>query len=238
MGLSESVDDNVEYDSLDEMVNGQSEGKKREKVSYVDSNAFREVAENMARIEEPFTIEYVNSGRVLYPDREDMSVVVEVNELDHLDIDGSLINEDYAGKVRAVHNAMDRIQPTQAKGSRPTYSKPKRWIRRFVSGHTRSGRMVGGLLDIGESFLPSWIGDLRTEIKKWDKLRTTMEDGIVKKKKPWIKQKSTFEAIAAIAGAFGIILNPQAIAEIVAGVLLVVGGIEAWKTEDEDGKES
>jgi len=52
--------------------------------------------------------------------------------------------------------------------------------------------------------------------------------------KPYLKQYSTWEGLAAILGAIGVTIYPEAIVEIVAGVLVVIGGIEMWKEETEE----
>ena len=56
----------------------------------------------------------------------------------------------------------------------------------------------------------------------------------MKRIKPYLKQKSTWEGVAAILGAVGVTIYPGAIVEIVAGVFVIIGGIEMWKKEAED----
>ena len=56
----------------------------------------------------------------------------------------------------------------------------------------------------------------------------------MKRVKPYLKQKSTWEGVAAILGAVGVTIYPGAIVEIVAGVFVIIGGIEMWKEESEE----
>ena len=56
----------------------------------------------------------------------------------------------------------------------------------------------------------------------------------MKRVKPYLKQKSTWEGVAAILGAVGVTIYPGAIVEIVAGVFVIIGGIEMWKKEAEE----
>ena len=66
------------------------------------------------------------------------------------------------------------------------------------------------------------------------KLKTKRTKAMPRRIKPYLKQNSTWEGIAAILGAIGITIYPEAITEIVAGVLVVIGGIEMWKEESEE----
>ncbi len=52
--------------------------------------------------------------------------------------------------------------------------------------------------------------------------------------KPFLKKKSTYEGLAALLGAVGVTFHPEAAYEIIAGVFLIIGGIELWRKEAED----
>ena len=72
-----------------------------------------------------------------------------------------------------------------------------------------------------------------TKIDEINHLQIKIEDDM-KRIKPFIQQKSTWEGITAILGAVGIVIYPDAIMEIVAGVFAVIGGIELWKKESKE----
>ena len=72
-----------------------------------------------------------------------------------------------------------------------------------------------------------------TGVKELNNLKLKTEKPM-KRVKPYLKQKSTWEGVAAILGAVGVTIYPGAIVEIVAGVFVIIGGIEMWKKEAED----
>ena len=72
-----------------------------------------------------------------------------------------------------------------------------------------------------------------TKIPELNNLKLKMESNM-KRVKPYLKQLSTWEGAAAILGAVGVTIYPEAIVEIVAGVFVIIGGIEMWKKEAED----
>ena len=72
-----------------------------------------------------------------------------------------------------------------------------------------------------------------TGVKELNNLKLKTEKPM-KRIKPYLKQKSTWEGVAAVLGAVGLTIYPGAIVEIVAGVFVIIGGIEMWKKEAED----
>lgn len=52
-----------------------------------------------------------------------------------------------------------------------------------------------------------------------------------------VKQKSSWEAVSLVAGAFGIFISPEHAVEIVGGVFAIVGGIRGWMNEVEEKEE-
>ena len=101
----------------------------------------------------------------------------------------------------------------------------------FIRGENKAGRTVGMVVDFATLFVPGSVVKAREAAQLIvNKTTRTMPRRI----KPYLKQKSTWEGVAAVLGAIGIVIYPAAIVEIVAGVLTVIGGIELWKKEAED----
>ena len=105
-------------------------------------------------------------------------------------------------------------------------------VKAFIKGENELGRGFGMIADIWMVFLPSGIQSGREAAQRIIEKQT--KRAMPKRVKPYLKQKSTWEGIAAVLGAVGVTIYPDAIVEIVAGVFLVIGGIEAWKKESED----
>ena len=102
-------------------------------------------------------------------------------------------------------------------------------IKAFWKGENDLGRGVGRFLDVFLLFSP--------KIKTGRQLAKSIlikQNTMPKRVKPYFTQKSTWEGIAAILGAIGITIYPEAILEIVAGVFAIIGGIELWREEAED----
>ena len=102
-------------------------------------------------------------------------------------------------------------------------------IKAFWRGENDLGRGIGRFLDVFLLFSPK-IATGRQLAKSILIKQNTMP----KRVKPYFTQKSTWEGIAAILGAIGITIYPEAVLEIVTGVFVIIGGIEMWKKEAED----
>ena len=50
-----------------------------------------------------------------------------------------------------------------------------------------------------------------------------------------VKRIKFWEGVAAILASFGIIINPESMAEIISGLFLIWGGIEMWGDDKEEG---
>ena len=105
-------------------------------------------------------------------------------------------------------------------------------VKAFIKGENELGRGVGMIADIWMVFLPSGIQSGREAAQKIIEKQT--KRAMPKRVKPYLKQKSTWEGIAAVLGAVGVTIYPEAIIEIVTGVFAVIGGIELWRKESED----
>ena len=105
-------------------------------------------------------------------------------------------------------------------------------VKAFIKGENELGRGVGMIADIAMVFLPSGIQSGREAAQKIIEKQT--KRAMAKRVKPYLKQKSTWEGIAAVLGAVGVTIYPEAIIEIVTGVFAVIGGIELWRKESED----
>ena len=105
-------------------------------------------------------------------------------------------------------------------------------VKAFIKGENELGRGVGMIADIAMVFLPSGIQSGREAAQKIIEKQT--KRAMPKRVKPYLKQKSTWEGIAAVLGAVGVTIYPDAIVEIVTGVFTVIGGIELWRKESED----
>lgn len=103
-----------------------------------------------------------------------------------------------------------------------------RRVKAFIRGETKAGRTVGAIADIATIFLPGGVRTgreaLQTIIQR--KRKTMSQD-----EKPFIKKLSTWEGIASLAGAVGIFIDPEAAAQIVAGLFAVFGGIYMWRAK-------
>ena len=102
-------------------------------------------------------------------------------------------------------------------------------IKAFWKGENDLGRGVGRFLDVFLLFSPK----IQTGRQLAKSILIKQKD-MPKRVKPYFKQKSTWEGLAAILGAVGITIYPEAILEIVAGVFAIIGGIELWRQETED----
>ena len=105
-------------------------------------------------------------------------------------------------------------------------------VKAFIKGENELGRGVGMIADIAMVFLPSGIQSGREAAQRIIEKQT--KRAMPKRVKPYLKQKSTWEGIAAVLGAVGVTIYPEAIIEIVTGVFAVIGGIELWRKESED----
>ena len=105
-------------------------------------------------------------------------------------------------------------------------------VKAFIKGENELGRGVGMIADIAMVFLPSGIQSGREAAQRIIEKQT--KRAMPKRVKPYLKQKSTWEGIAAILGAVGVTIYPEAMLEIVTGVFTVIGGIELWRKESED----
>lgn len=120
-----------------------------------------------------------------------------------------------------LRNAADRSRPL---GKRIT-SFIAAQSKLFKGSKART--ILSSVADIVTIFVPygEQINKVRTVIN-----RKTMP----KRFKPFLKKKGTLEGIAAILGAVGITFHPEAAYEIIAGVFLVIAGVEMWKKEPID----
>jgi hypothetical protein len=125
--------------------------------------------------------------------------------------------EDVDFVIESIADSIDRNRPM---GKR---------IASFIAGQSKLSRGIGSVLDFITVFLPFGqpIDKLRTIIQR--KLRTTMPSRI----KPIFERKSFYEGLAAVLGAIGITIYPEAAMQIIAGVFGIIGGIELWKKESE-----
>ncbi len=96
----------------------------------------------------------------------------------------------------------------------------------------RKTRRIGRLrelayysVDIAELYLPKAAQPITRRLK---------EALMPKRVKPYLKQLSTWEGIAAVLGAVGITIYPEAMVGIVTGVFLIIGSLEMWKSESEE----
>ena len=70
-------------------------------------------------------------------------------------------------------------------------------------------------------------------VSELNNLKINMENDM-QRIKPVLKRKTFWEGVAALLGAAGIVIYPDAIIEIVTGVFVIIGGIEMWKKEPEN----
>jgi|SRR5690625_2841318 len=105
----------------------------------------------------------------------------------------------------------------------------RHWIPRALAGESTAGKIIGIAADIAVSFLPypaqKVIGVTR---------KKTKEAIMPKQPKSFLKQKSTWEGISAIAGSIGLFISPEAAVQIIGGVFAIVGGIRLWMKESKD----
>ena len=112
--------------------------------------------------------------------------------------------------------------------SKPDHTPKRNRVKETIQGQNRLGSITGKILDVASIFLPDWA------VKGRKVIQTKTQPAMPKRVKPYLTQLSTWEGIAAILGAIGVIIYPEAIVEIVIGVFTVIGGIEIWKKETED----
>lgn len=107
-------------------------------------------------------------------------------------------------------------------------------LQAFITGRSRAGIAAGEFLDVITIFLPNYFHinsarELISAIIYKHKKRNIMAN----KPKNYLKQLSTWEGIASIAGAIGIFINPEAAVEIVSGIFAIIGGLQMWKGKKE-----
>jgi len=105
-------------------------------------------------------------------------------------------------------------------------------VKAFIKGENELGRGVGMIADVAMVFLPSGVQSGREAVQRIIEKQT--KKTMPKRVKPYFKQKSTWEGIAAVLGAIGVTIYPEAMVQIVTGVFTVIGGLELWKKESED----
>ena len=111
-------------------------------------------------------------------------------------------------------------------------------LQAFITGRSRAGIAAGEFLDVITIFLPNYF-----QIKSARQLISALiikqqkNETMANKPKKYLKQLSTWEGIAAIAGAIGIFINPEAAVEIVSGIFAIIGGIQMWKGKKEPAVE-
>ena len=143
-------------------------------------------------------------------------------------------------KKEIIHSRIDRIAEeqlsklpysTELKFNMAVNRKQPIWkrIRAFWKGENDLGRGVGRFLDVFLLFSPKVATG-----RELAKSILIKQNDMPKRVKPYFTQKSTWEGIAAILGAIGVTIYPEAILEIVAGVFAIIGGIELWRQEAED----
>jgi len=124
---------------------------------------------------------------------------------------------------RNFNMALDRRAPLGAR------------IKRFLLGESKLGRTFGAVADIAMIFLPGGVRSGREAVQKILN-RQTKYRPMPERVKPYLKQKSTWEGIAAVAAAIGLFISPEGAVMIVTGLLTTYGGIKLWKKEAEDQK--
>lgn len=207
-----------------------------EVVSFINGDVFDVVARRSLAMGDPFTVRKVNGWRVMYPDDPKKKILVDWSTMGQRMVDAEFFSDadDYLEQIR---DASDRAKLLGVLGARPQYNATQLRVRGFLAGRVASGMIVGKVLDLTELFLPSWVGRTRDEIKQWINPRYGVMDEKKSLIKPWLKQKSTWQGIAAAFGAFGIVIYPEAIEQIVGGVFAVIAGVEMWKQELEELKD-